>query len=461
MGLLNELQKNDKKGLFKNSDVFAHYSTGYLPIDYLNAFTVNYLDENGMMQQDIAPGIIGGRFMTIVGYSGSGKTTLADQIAWNILNDYHNDEQKKCFTENALLWHFDIEQTALRPRICAITNTKPDEPRISVVREHVSIEDVLEILDKICKAKEAGGDEFKYTIDGKWFGGKPVKVYVPTILILDSLPTFTSREVKSEELEGQMSTNREVGQISQFYSKCLFKMYKYNIMIIAINHIKTKLKINMYEPDKPQLMLLRDGESLPRGQAPIYLASSLFRLNASGAKANQYTVEDNGFAGFKAYLQVTKTKTSYIGGVTPLAFNEKIGYDPIYTLLEFAFDNGMIDGRQPYLYIKGAEAYKFSKKTFRNRFIDDEMFRLNFMNALKPALEALINKQAMNANDTNPIEYLSMNKLLTVNEKGELVPNGIVETKSGLVLKNAGESVTESGIVLPEGADTSNVKLTA
>ena len=87
MGLLNELQKNDKKGLFKNSDVFAHYSTGYLPIDYLNAFTVNYLDENGMMQQDIAPGIIGGRFMTIVGYSGSGKTTLADQIAWNILND--------------------------------------------------------------------------------------------------------------------------------------------------------------------------------------------------------------------------------------------------------------------------------------------------------------------------------------------------------------------------------------
>ena len=459
MGLLTELQRNDKKGLFKNNDIFAHYSTGYLPIDYLNAFTVDYLDENGKMQQDIAPGIIGGRFMTIVGYSGSGKTTLADQIAWNILNDYHNEEQKKCFTENAIMWHFDIEQTALRPRICAITNTHPDEPRISVVREHVSIEDVLEILDKICKAKEAGGDEFKYTIDGKWFGGKPVKVYVPTVLILDSLPTFTSREVKSEELEGQMSTNREVGQISQFYSKCLFKMYKYNVTIIAINHIKTKLKINMYEPDKPQLMLLRDGESLPRGQAPIYLASSLFRLNASGAKANQYTIEDNGFAGFKAYLQVTKTKTSYIGGVTPLAFNEKIGYDPIYTLFEFAADKGMIDGRQPYLYIKGAEAYKFSKKTFRSRFIDDEMFRLSFMKALQPALESLISRQNIDVDETNPVEYLSMNKLLKVNENGELVPTGIVETKSGLVLKKNDEAVTEAGVVLPSEVDTSGITL--
>ena len=81
-------------------------------------------------------------------------------------------------------------------------------------------------------------------------------------------------------------------------------------------------------------MLIRDGESMPRGQAPTYLASYLFRINASGAKASRYTKEENGFDGYYATLQVTKTKTSFIGGTLPIVFNKEIGYDPIYSVCQ-------------------------------------------------------------------------------------------------------------------------------
>lgn len=444
MLFLDELRKNDKKGLFKSSEVFTHYSTGFLPIDYLNAFKVDYFDEDGVGHKDLVPGVIGGRFITIVGYSGTGKTTLADQIGWSIVNDYdrHDPEAERAFREGALLFHYDIEQTALRSRISNITGTSPTEGRIIIQRETVAIEDVMEAIDKICKTKEANGDTFKYSIPGKWFGSnKPVKVYVPTVIILDSLPTFASREDKTEELEGQMSTNREVGQISQFYKKCILKMMKYNITVIAINHIKTKLKINMYEPDKPQLMLLKDGESLPRGQAPIYLASSLFRLNATGAKANQYTIEKEGFNGFKAFLQVTKTKTAYIGGMTPLCFNEKIGYDPIYTLFEFAYDRGLIGGQGQYLYFQGAEAYKFSRKNFREKFINDQMFGLAVMNALRPCFESLTTLHSMEDEQKDNTEYVDIRKLYEIDKDGNLVPTGIVEKDAELELKNRNEII--------------------
>ena len=57
-----------------------------------------------------------------------------------------------------------------------------------------------------------------------------------------------------------MSTNREVGQISQFYTKCLNKMSHYNINIFSINHIKSKVDINPYQASPQQVMMLRPGE---------------------------------------------------------------------------------------------------------------------------------------------------------------------------------------------------------
>lgn len=432
--LIDVLRKNDKNGLFDNTYPFASYSSGFIGLDFLNAQNIPWKDKSGVTHNTIVKGLIGGRFITIVGYSGTGKTTLADQIGWSICNDYPigDKEAEKKFKENALLIHVDVEKTALRQRILEITGAdeETDGHRIILNPNNAYIEDVFSMIDSICKAKEAGGDDYKYYIDGAMFGSdKPVGIYVPTVFIIDSLKVFTSCNVNDTELEGQMSTNREVQQIAQFYNKCLSRMTKYNITIIATNHIQSKIKVNPYESDKPQLMLLKDGEYLPRGQAPIYLATYLFRLNSSGAKTNMYTMEEHGFTGHRTVLQVTKTKTNYIGGTLTLAFNSATGYDPVYSIYEFAVDNGLIEGRNPHLYVKGLEAYKFSRKTFREKFINEPDFAKALWEVLEPYYANLI--ATMNNTEVN----VDQNKLFKIDAEGNYVPTGIVEKDGELKLK--------------------------
>ena len=288
----------------------------------------------------------------------------------------------------------------------------------------------MAMIDQICQAKESNVDEYTYPVDGRPFGlDRPVKVYVPTVFLIDSLPAFTSKNADTSVLEGDMSANREVKQISQFYTKCLGRMQKYNITIIAINHIKSKIQINPYEPDKPQLMLIKNGESLPRGQAPIYYAAYLFRISASGAKANFKNAEDDGFAGFKSYFQVTKTKTAFIGGNVPIIFNGQIGYDPITSLLALAMEYDMTSGNKNKMTIKGAEAYPFARKDFRMKFIEDEMFRLAIVNAIQPILDSFVGTTASLNPEANS-NFIPINQLIQVDEKGIMRATNIIETNT-------------------------------
>lgn len=394
--LIEELRKKDKNKYFTSNDSFVPYSTSLIPLDFANG----YMAPMGDGRMVPVTGILGGTFTTIIGLSGSGKTTLADQIAWSIISPF----------EDGIMIHFDIEKTAMKARILQITGAKPDDPRIILQKDRVSIEDVLDILDTICDAKEASGDSAMYEIPQEYWvdPDKPTKMYVPTVFILDSLATFNSKERKEDVLEGQMLGGREAGQISQFYSKCLNKMSHYNISIIAVNHIKAKVDINPYQASPSQLMMLKPGESLPRGNAPVYLAQNIFRCTAT--KGNMYTMEDNGFEGFRCQIQVSKTKTSFIGSTINACFNKDIGFDPIYTLYEFAEQCNLVGGRNPYLVIKGLEEFKFNRKDFRAKFINEPDFREGVMKCLTPYLKMILGSKEMNSRD--PDEYVSLSSLM-------------------------------------------------
>lgn len=450
--LLDELRSKDKKGLFQSNEVFVNYSTGFLPLDYLNGFWHEWVDDKGMPHQTPITGIIGGRFITIFGSASTGKTTLADIIGWNVVSEMIMDPHTHVVVpkyENGLFVHVDIERTAIMQRLLDVTGADKNDNRFVLQNKHTCIEDVMEMVDGICNAKEKMGDAVKCEIDGEMFGSKkPIKVYEPTVILLDSLPSFVPRDTKFDELEGQMSTNRDVAAISQFYMKMLDRMTVYNITIIAINHIKPKPNTNIYQRPLPQLMMLKDDESLPRGQAPIFYATTLLRLNQCG-KSKMYTMADDGFDGFKAILQVAKSKTSFVGGQIPMAFNSRIGYDPIYSLYEFADSIEIVEGRNPNLYIKGAEAYKFSRKNFRDKFLYDKTFNAAILGALKPHLEALLGSKDNLTAESKKISQIPMNKLFIVDKDGNFVPSGVVETDEGLVLKNAEAESTDSGIILP------------
>ncbi len=396
MSLAEALRKSDKKGLFKSTDTFASYSTGYLPLDFANGFVYRKIDSDGKETALPILGIIGGTFTTFIGYSGSGKTTLADQIGWNIVKPF----------ENGLLIHVDIEKTALKERMLQVTGASQNDDRIILQKEATSIEDVLDMIDDICEAKEKLGEDAKYILpEYMWRNGKKETFYQPTVIILDSLAVFNSRERKEDTLEGQMSSGREASQIAQFYSKCLNKMTKYNILIFSINHIKAKVDANPYQAAPLQVMMLRQGESMPRGYAPIYLAQNIFRCTAT--KGNIYTMDDDGFTGFMCNVQVVKSKTSFVGSTINACFNSAIGFDPIYTMYEYAVQLGLIEGRNPNLYLKGLDAFKFNRKYFRKKFIEEKEFRDGFMNILEPFMKSMVSAQQI---DDVP-HYISLDDL--------------------------------------------------
>lgn len=405
MSLMSNLRSKDKKGIFTYDNTFTNYSTGFLPLDYVNAFKTYSVDEDGKTKVTIQPGVMSGRFITIIGSSGGGKTTLATQIGYNIIKDY----------EDGALIFVDCEHSSFKPRLEQITHSDRDE-RIVLNDEDAYIETVMAQVSAIAKEKESMGDAAKYDADGSAFGKKTIRVYAPTVVIIDSLPSFVSEDTKVDELEGGMSNNRETKEIGQFYKKLLGVCAKYNIIIIAINHLRPKIKASMFDFSKPQLMMLKDDECLPRGEAPIFYASTMFRMNPSAAKSKAFTEEEHGFDGFLCSVQVAKSKTAFIGGEVNLVFREDIGYDPIYSIYQFAYDAGLIEGRNPYLHIKGADEYRFSKKNFRELFETDEEFKTAILAAIQPALDAIAG-----CKDTDDaISNIDPSKVLQINDKGEL-----------------------------------------
>lgn len=409
MSLLEALRAKDKKGLFTSDDAFVSYSTGLLPLDYANGSWLRARKPDGEMVTVPVLGIVGGTFTTIIGNTGSGKTTLADQMGYNIIKNF----------ANGIMIHKDCEQTAIKHRITQITSKDPGYKNIILDRHGVSIEDTIETLNKLCAEKEEMGKECMYPVidpvtgEENWF-------YEPTVIIIDSLPSFNSKEaagigVKDHamELQGSMASNREAKDISSFYAHQLYRMSKFNINIFAINHIKANPSAGMIgSPQVQGLMMLKPGEVTPRGVAPMYYAQNVFRTNM--IKSAMYDKDDVGFNGAKITLQIAKSKTTFVGSTISIAFNGDIGFDPIYTMYEFANDMGLIQGRNPYLYIQGLEEFKFKRKDFRDKFTNNPEFREEYMRICQPYLESLLGSKEFSDSDKlrygdlgiNPEDYI-------------------------------------------------------
>ena len=387
MSLMRELDAGDKKGLFKSNDTFVNYSTGLLPLDYANGFWLTIDDKEGYRRVPVT-GIIGGTFVSVIGSTGSGKSTFADQLGFNIIKPF----------EDGMLFHVDCELTNLKERMVQITGTDPRDDRLRLKKDHIYIEDVLDMFNKICEIKEAGGNLYKYEVEDRTFDGKKFLAYVPTVFVIDSLPSFNSKENRTDESLGtNMDAARAAKDIERFYNNCLGRMMKYNITIITINHIKPKVVADPYNQPPKGLMMLKPNESVSRGYAAQYYSQNYFRIDSN--KSNMYKLEDVGFEGMKASIQIAKTKTAFIGSTIDACFNGAIGFDPVYTMLEYAKSIGIIEGRNPYLYLAGAPQFKFNRKDFRSKFLGEKQFRDVFMGIITPHLEAMLGSKELTEQD--------------------------------------------------------------
>lgn len=387
MSLANLLDSNDKKGLFASNDNFVHYGTGILPLDYANGFWLKVPQPDGSIVQKPVVGIRGGSFISVIGTTGTGKSTFADQLGYSIIAPF----------PDGMLFHIDAELTNYKHRMLNIMGIQGDDDRIRLKKEQIYIEDVMDMMNQICDVKKTNGDLFKYEVKGMSMSGKPFKAYVPTVFIIDSLPSFYSKEMKVDDLGTNMDGARAAKDIQRFFVNNMAKMEVYNITVIMINHIRPKIKVDMFNDAPAGLMMLRPNESLIRGYAAQFFSQNYFRINS--LKSNIYTKEDNGFSGFKSTFQIAKTKTSFVGATVDVAFNGAFGFDPIYTLYEFASSVGLIQGRNPWLYLTGMEAFKFNRKDFRHKFITEPDFQAALLETIRPYLENMLGSKEMSDED--------------------------------------------------------------
>jgi RecA/RadA recombinase len=388
MGLIDDLHASDKKGLFKSNDDFVNYSTGLLPLDYANGFWMTQVDpDTGETFREPIPGVLGGKLILMFGTTGSGKTTLATQIAYSIIKPF----------EDGLLMLVDCEQTALKERMCSITNNDQDDPRIILNVDNTSIEDVLEIINELCQLKEDGGTTYMYEAKNRTYHRKTVKRYVPSVIIIDSLRQFNPKNKDVVTLGNNMDNAREAQAIARFLDNVINRINKYNITIIYTNHIQPKIDANPYSQPPRGLMLSPQTETLPRGTRPLFLAHTAIRANS--IKSNMYTKEDVGFDGFMVNLMLAKSKTNFIGATLNVAFNASKGFDPIYTMFEFAKQCGIVQGKNPNLYLEGLPDMKFSRKNFSEKMINNPEFNTKVMRTLQPYLEALLGAKEVTEDD--------------------------------------------------------------
>ena len=386
--LIEALKESNKKGLFQSDDTFVNYSTGLLPLDYANGFWMTQVDQDtGEMVREPIPGVLGGKLILLFGTTGSGKTTLAIQMGYRIIKNF----------EDGVMILVDCEQTALKERMCSITNMDQDDPRLVLNVNHTSIEEVLETVNDICNIKEDGGSQYMYEIPHRTYHRKPIKVYVPSVIIIDSLRQFNPKNKDVVTLGTNMDNAKEAQAIARFLDNVINRINKYNITIIYTNHIQPKIETNPYAQPPRGLMLSPQTETLPRGTRPLFLAHTAIRANA--IKSNMYAKEDVGFDGFMVNLQLAKSKTNYIGATINVAFNASKGFDPIYTMFEFAKQCGLIQGKNPNLYIEGMQDMKFSRKNFAQKMMDNPEFNKRVMSTLRPYLEALLGSKEVTEDD--------------------------------------------------------------
>lgn len=383
MAFWEEINALDKKGLLSSDDHNVSYSTGITILDYANGFWSEVKDKKtGEIVSVPNLGIPGGSLMSIIASPGCGKSTMAFQIGYNIIKDF----------EDGMLFLIDCEKTSVKQRLINIVDADYDDPRIRIVKNHTSIDDVLESFKMICDTKKAGGHKYMYKVEDKSYGGEPFWQYVPTIYIIDSLPSFNSNSYNVEDLGNQIDQMKASKDISRFYTNVLDRAWEFNVIFIVINHIRAATITNPYaRPPRGLMMINPDTENLPRGSVAQYYSSIYFRINSK--KSEAYTLKDDGFTGYKCEVQIAKSKTNIVGTSFPVCFNSERGFDPIYSHYEFANSLGLIIGRQPYLSLKGFEERRFSRKEFNNLWIKDKSFREGFMKVLEPYYMSLLSEK--------------------------------------------------------------------
>lgn len=324
------------------------YSTGFLPLDFLNG---HILEINN--KQYFQVGVIDGSINAVIGRSGCGKTTWTLQAAGNIIRPF----KSSCVFFDA------AEVGTVLSRAMQLSGLNVDDFKKKFICRDAGIttESIYDRVKMIRDLKIENPDEYTYDtgiIDD--YGAHIIK-FEPTVYVVDSL-----KAVLPKKLADDQATNMAGAQTAKVNSDVFTRLVpmcrEANIIMIIINHITTDVNISMM-PKKSDLAFLKQGEKLPGGKTATYLQNNIFRLDEKSKLKNDAAF---GIDGAIVTVSIVKSRTNKAGKDCFLLFDQDKGYDPDLSLFLLLKENNMLDGGGAYLRLPDSDI-KFTQKGFKEK----------------------------------------------------------------------------------------------
>ncbi len=386
--LVKALRENSSKNerFFDCNASVISYKTGIPVLDYYLGYRVNVFNKetDELIEQYPCIGITAGSYATFIGKPSTGKTTTAIQIASNIVRDF----------DNGFVMHFDLEQAMNYTRIKTLSRFKASELEDKYIlrQEQSTIADIKKAIMKIYKMKTEDPDKYKYNTGKKNEFGEDIVLYVPTVVIIDSIATLStylnendkSEAKKLEEVGTQTDRMRTTGEIGRFYTELLPFIRTANILIISINHIKVNPNMGVVKSPS-ELLYLDQNETLPGGKAPQFLAHILLKFVAAGSE--KFTEEDNGFGGFGLNLKIIKSRVGENGRICHLIYDKVRGIDSLRSTVDYAKECGLLGGNKNGYYFIDNKDQKFPMVGMHEAFKENKDLYSIMYSTVIPVLE--------------------------------------------------------------------------
>lgn len=380
MGVLNKALNARKEADKKKYKSSPYSVANAMPIPtgfpVLDARLSTVAKDSKSGEQFVLPGLSMGKLTLAVGNSQSGKSTIAYQIASNMAN--YVDEVAGSQVSDIVVLDFERSTNNLQARIESITGTAEEDfdTRFTVIKEnYMSTEWLKDFFFSIkeAKSKLTAAD----MVDWQDEDGQPIKIYPPTFVIVDSIPSIRTIDVMED---ATLDNNMVGGKIANANNSMLIAVNsffeEYNINVIAINHVTKKIKVNAYGPREVILPGLPEDVNLPGGNKWVFYSSYAFWLT-SGAEYK----EDKDFyeAGRKTSFRMLKTRSGFNNDRLEFFLSAKVGFSAAITTFLWLKEEGYLQGggRSGFT-LKGLEGYAFTQKSFVEQYYNDEEFRTAF-----------------------------------------------------------------------------------
>ena len=325
-------------------------------------------------------GIEEGSYVMFIGRSGSGKTSLAIQMACNIVRPYENGE----------VYLDDVEAATSITRVKQLSGWSDDEIAEKFVHRNVGItsEEFYRNINKIYKLKMEMKDQLTVVTDKVDDRGNLIEILEPTVYILDSLAVLSTDAIsEEEELSGQMSQTAVARANAAIFRRILPKLKQANIILFVINHVNQKVNINPMMPTKAQINYLKQDESIPGGNTPLYLANNIFRVDTASKLTSD---KEYGIDGFMTKVTIIKSRSNRAGQEIDLVYNQNRGFDNIYSNFTLLKQEKRIGGAGRSFYIQGCDGVKFAQKTFKEKLLSEPELQKTYKANMRDLLSQFI-----------------------------------------------------------------------